>query len=81
MNAPRSITERPDLDAVKRMRMELGATPVEFAAEHLEFARPELLEAMKSLDCSEHRDLHVRVGRVVNEIDDLRAIFAERHAT
>ena len=68
-------------DAVKRMRMEMGTTRVELAAEHLEFARPELLEAMKDLDCSEHRDLHVRVGRVVYLVDDLRAILAERHGS
>lgn len=75
------IAERPDLDAVKRMRMEMGTTPVEFAAERLEDIRPELREAMKDLDCTEHRDLHVRLGALVNEIDDLRAVMAERWAS
>lgn len=73
------ITETVNTDAVRRMRQELGTTPLEFAAEHLEDARPELVEAMKDLDASETRDLHVRVGKIVNEIDDLRAVLAERH--
>jgi hypothetical protein len=75
------ITELPNLDAVKRMRLEMGATPIEFAAEHLEDARPELLEAMKALDSSECRDLHVRVGKLINELDDLRCLLAERHSS
>ncbi len=78
---PHQITEHPDLDAVKRMRIELGTTPVEFAAERLEDVRPELREAMKELDCTEHRDLHVRLAGLISEIDDLRAVMAERWAS
>lgn len=78
LQAPPPITERPDLGAVKRMRMEMGSTPVEFAAEHLEEARPELIQAMKCLDTSEHRDLHLRLGNLVIALDDLRALLAER---
>jgi hypothetical protein len=65
-------------DAVKRMRLELGATPAQFAAEHIEDARPELIEAMKCLDAEEYRGLHMRLGGLLNEIDDLRAVLAER---
>ncbi len=79
LQAPPKIGMRPNLDAVQRMRIEMGATPYEFASEHLEDARPELREAMKWLDTSKDRDLHVRLGNVVNEIDDLRSILAERH--
>jgi hypothetical protein len=70
---------RPDLDAIKRMRMEMGTTSVELAAERLENARPELIEAMKSLDTTEDRDLHVRVGKVVNDLDDVRVLLAGRN--
>jgi hypothetical protein len=78
LQAPEPIDARPDLDAVKRMRMEMGVTEIEFAGEHLEQARPELLEAMKCLDSTEHRDLHLRLGNFLNELDDFRSVLAER---
>lgn len=68
-------------DTVRRMREEMGATPITFAAEHLEDARPELIQAMHELDSTETRDLHILVGNVVNDLDNLRALLAERHAS
>ncbi len=79
---PQASTPAPglatSLDAVKRMRLEMGTTPVELAAEHVEDARPELLEAMKCLDSSEDRALHMRLGKFLIELDDFRAVLAER---
>lgn len=57
-----------------------GAAAVEAASDQVEDARPNLIKAMGSLDCPEHRDLHMRVGRLVLELDDLRSILAERSA-
>jgi len=72
------VADLPNLSAVKRMRMEIGASPLEFAAEHLEDARPELMQALKFLDCTEHRDVYERLQKVVLEVDDLRSVLAER---
>jgi len=69
------------MNEVQKARIELGTSPVEIAAEYLEDSRPELREALKMLDCTEHRDLYERVQGLVLEIDDLRAILAERHAS
>ena len=64
------------LDSVRRMREELGTTPAEFAAEHLEDARTELIEALKELDRSETREQHVQIGEAVNLIDKVRSALA-----
>lgn len=53
---------------------------MEAASDHVESARPELIKAMGSLDSPEHRDLHVRVGKLLLEVDDLRSVLAERSA-
>jgi hypothetical protein len=57
---------------------ELGVTPRMSIAGHLEDARrTELMAAMRLADSSEDRDLHVRLGRFVNDLDDFRAVLAE----
>lgn|GEM_PF-3021235 len=49
----------------------------------LDVARSALVGVMKRLDLDREQigaaDLHVRVGEIVNEIDDLTALVAERH--
>lgn len=69
----------PDLDAVKRMRIEeCGTSPLEMAAEELVHYRACLIEAMKLTDCTEHRDLHLRLANFVKDQDDFRALLMER---
>lgn len=65
-------------DRVTRMRLDLGTSPVELVAERLEDVRPELREALKLLDCIEHRDVFARVQSLITEIDDVRSVLAER---
>lgn len=65
------------LNSVRRAREELGTTRAQFADEHLEDARTELIEAMKELDCSETREQHVQVGEAANLIDKVRCALAE----
>jgi hypothetical protein len=67
-----------DLDPVTRERIGMGVSPLAIAAERLEEARMSLREAMKFIDCTEHRDLHLRLGNEVNSQDDLRAVLMER---
>lgn len=69
-------------DAVTRMRMEeFGTTRGEIAAERLEDARLAAREAMKILDAEGTRGLHKRAADLVLEIDNLRALLAERHGS
>lgn len=75
------IAQFPDVSTVQRMRIEMGTTLPELAMEEIEDVRPGLREAMKLLDSSETRDLHVKVGKLVNDLDDLRAVLAERHSS
>jgi hypothetical protein len=75
------IEQTPDVDAVTRTRLELGTSPLELAAERIEDARPELREALKMLDCTEHRDLHLRLGNLVNDLVDFRSLLAERYGS
>jgi len=69
------------MNEVQKARIELGTSPVEIAAEHFEDARPELREALKMLDCTQHRDVYERVQRLVLELDDVRALLAERYSS
>jgi hypothetical protein len=61
----------PDLEA-------FGWTPGERLGLLLEDARKDLIDGMKVVDTEEERDLHVRVGRLVNELDGLREYMARR---
>lgn len=67
------VTGRPPLtpriDAAKR---------IADAARDLEDARKHLRAVMKALDDSETRSLHVRVGAILLEIDDLRSVLTEQ---
>jgi hypothetical protein len=72
------ISETVDVDAVTRARLEMGISPLEIAAERLEEGRLSLREAMKFIDCTEHRDLHLRLGNEILRQDDLRALLMER---
>lgn len=74
----RPIEVSPDLDAVQRMRIELGTTLPELAAERLEDIRLELRETMKIVDDTSTRDIHVAVGEITNLVDTLRRSLAER---
>lgn len=74
------LGEGPNVDAVTRARLELGTSPLEIAAERLEDARLEMREAMKLTDCTEHRDLHLRLGNEINALDDTRAMLMERYS-
>jgi hypothetical protein len=78
LEVPERIGGAADVDAVTRARIEMGISPLEIAAERLEEARLSLLEAMKFIDCTDHRDLHLRLGCEVNAQDDLRALLMER---
>jgi hypothetical protein len=48
------------------------------AAAEAEDARRHLLSAMKALDSSETRALHVRFAEELHRLDDLRSLLAER---
>jgi hypothetical protein len=72
------LDETADLDGITRARIEMGISPLEIAAERLEEARHSMREAMKFIDCTEHRDLHLRLGNEVDSQDDLRALLMER---
>lgn len=74
-------TLQASVDSVERMRLELGATPIELIAERVQDARTELLEAMKRADRFEEGDLHRAIAALINVIDGLMAICAERSAT
>lgn len=66
------------LDVIAQERIALGVTPAEMAAERIEDARPELIEAMKMLDSDADRDLHLRLGNHVAGLDDFCALLKER---
>lgn len=55
-----------------------GRTPADLMGVQVGEARRHLLEAMKIASRYDEMDLHRRVGEVVLEIDDLKAILAER---
>lgn len=65
------------LESLKQYRLELGTTRSELADEELEDARLDLIEAMKILDDPETRKHHVRLAKLIKEVDDFRAILAE----
>jgi len=69
---------KPDLDEVTRARIELGTSPLQIAAEIVEDVHTQLREAMKLTDCTEHRDLHLRLGNEINDLDDVVALLMER---
>ena len=75
------ITERPDLGAVERMRIELGATPAELIAGYIEDARESLMEAMKTADRLGATDEHRQVGHRVLALDDLMVWLSDRTAS
>jgi hypothetical protein len=68
----------PDLNAVQRMRLDLGTTRPELALERLEDSRVEVREAMKVVDTSEDRDLHKAIATHLDRLDDLMAVVRER---
>lgn len=72
-------TDRLDeaLDSVKRLRLELGTTRAEMAAEYVDEARAQFIEALKMLDTSEDRSLHVGLLELVADLDDFRAVLGE----
>jgi hypothetical protein len=72
--ARRQATKEPaplEAETVERVGMDLGA------------ARDFLFGSMKRLDEDRDQlgaaDLHLRVGQIVNQIDDLAALLAERY--
>lgn len=81
LQAPKRINTQANLSAVEQMRRDSGTTSVELVAEHVEDARTALMKAMRCADETETRDLHVRIGLFVNELDDFRAVLAERHSS
>lgn len=69
----------PDsLGAIERMRFELGTTRAEMALERLQEARLEIREAMKLVDTTEDRDLHVAIGEHLIRHDALMDVIKER---
>lgn len=80
VSATEPVPLAPALDRVEAMRLASGTTPVELVAERVEEARRELLDAMKLADRHDERDFHRRLAEQISDIDDLRAIFAERTA-
>lgn len=66
------------LSEIRRTRLELGTTRAEMAAEEIEDARINLMEALKLLDTTEDRDCHVRLLSEVAALDDLCAVLKER---
>ncbi len=80
VSATEPVSLAPALDRVEAMRLASGTTPVELVAERVEEARRELLEAMKLADRHRESDFHRRLAEQISDIDDLRAIFAERTA-
>lgn len=58
---------------------EFGISRLSQLAGHTEEARREFMEGLKLVDRSEDRDLHVRVGFIVNAIDDFRQYMAARN--
>jgi len=60
-----------DLDAVQRMRLELGTTRAEMAIERLEDTRTEMREAMRVVDTDEDRDFHTAIGEHLVRLDGL----------
>jgi hypothetical protein len=73
--AARPEKEPEPLEAETVQRVGLG----------LDVARDSLMAVMKRLDLDREQlgaaDLHLRVGRIVNEIDDLTSLVAERHGS
>lgn len=67
-----------DLRPTQRMLLDMGRTPADLVGAELEDAREALMEAIKLADKLGERDLHVRIGKLVLELDDLRAFVAER---
>jgi hypothetical protein len=72
------VSLAPALDKVELMRLASGTTAVELIGERVEEARRELLEAMKLADRHGESDFHRRLAEQISDVDDLRAIFAER---
>lgn len=66
------------LNAVERMRLELGTTPAELIAEHVENVRTELLEARKLADRFGEGELHRKACEITSDVDDYMAMLADR---
>ena len=67
---------RANVERVAQLRSEAGATtPRDRARERVDDARPPLIEAMRELDRPGLRDLHVRLGQIINELDDLGGVL------
>lgn len=66
---PAPLTE--SLDAVEKMRIEMGATPADLVATDVQSAREALIEAMKTADRLGDGELHRQVADRVLALDDL----------
>lgn len=66
-------------------RQPLNPETAERVADDLATGRGELMAALKRLDLDREQDgaadLHLRIGAVVNELDDISALLAERHSS
>jgi len=70
----------PALDRVELMRLAMGTTAIELIGERVDDARTEIKAAVKLAERHGEEEMLERVSALLSDVDDLRAIFAERSA-